>query len=64
MFQDIILLQIEKWVMCWTGTNSSVISLHRMQNGKSSHLWVLPITKGMDLEPIEIDIQCSMISED
>ena len=50
--------------MRWTGTNSSVISLHRMQNGESSHLWVLPITKGMDLEPIEIDIQCSMISED
>ena len=50
--------------MCWAGTNSSVISLHRMQNGKISRLWVLPITKGMDLEPVEIDIQCSMISED
>ena len=59
-----MILQIEKWLMCWTGTNSCIISLHRMQNGKSSHLGILPITKGMDLEPIKINIQCSMISED
>ena len=50
--------------MCWPGADQvPPISLHWIQDGKSSHLWIMPITKGMDLELIKINNQCSMISE-
>lgn len=38
----------------WEVTRVLAISLHWIQDGKSSHLWIMPITKGTDLEVIKI----------
>lgn len=50
--------------MCWPGADRvPSISLCRFQDGKDSRLWVMPITRGIALELIKMNIQCSMISE-
>lgn len=43
--------------------SSPIISPHKIQDGKCSYLWVMPITKGMDLELIKTSIQHSIISQ-